>query len=327
MSPDAEYFVSLLAAVVASAGLAWLIATIWRRRRGATHVDDEPEGTPYRVYTSEFDQVVRGAGVDVLQSAADGGSYPPKGKNIPLSARLEETERLAAASRDVFAQATAILDPVVTGGANGIAISLLIDLSGSMDAKMPATAAAMRWFSDWCDTHSVPVAISGFTTLGWRGGAARRKWIAAGRPARPGRLCALLHVRFRDIDGTLDPHDWTAMLQRNALRENVDGEAIEWAASELKRRSEARKLLVVLSDGAPVDDSTLMENGPNYLVRHLAKVAEDVPSEGVIQLGAVGLDHWVSEYYPHSTESTDLASLPLALAHEVARLCSGSAGS
>jgi cobaltochelatase CobT len=171
------------------------------------------------------------------------------------------------------------------------------------------------------DAHGVPLAVAGFTTVGWRGGPARRQWQAAGQPKRPGRLCALLHIQYRNFDGPLSEEDIRAMAHPGVLRENVDGEAIEWAVGELMSRPERNKVLVVLSDGAPVDDSTIMENGSNFLVRHILRVIADTEKASLVRLGAVGIEYRVDGYYSSSKDATDLSTLPIALASQIASLC------
>ena len=135
----------------------------------------------------------------------------------------------------------------------------------------------------------------------WRGGKSRWSWRRAGRPASPGRLCDLLHIIYRSADETIAGPPWSIrnLLRREILKENIDGEAVLWAAHRLRGRSEKRKILVVVSDGAPVDDSTLAANDPLILDRHLREVIASIEHASDIRLGAVGL----TSMYPTSTRN------------------------
>lgn len=299
-----------------------VVLALWFRRRssgrhGRDPVPDQPEGTPYHVYAREFDRTVAARDAPALLAQAEAGNRsaePPGIAGWPA--------RLAAAARGredpAFEQATASLEPLLN--AEAIAVSLLIDQSGSMRDHIVEVAPVVRWLADLFQDRGVPLEVAGFTTLGWRGGAVRRKWIGAGRPAYPGRLCALLDVRYKDFDSPLAQEDWRAMLHPGVLLENIDGEAILNAVERLDGRPEPNKLLVVLSDGAPVDDSTLMENGPTFLERHVRSVIADVECRHDILLGAIGIGYAVDRYYRHSRQVADLAELPLALAEEMVDL-------
>jgi len=142
--------------------------------------------------------------------------------------------------------------------------------------------------------------VLGFTTVRWKGGASREKWLRAGRPPYPGRLNDLLHVIYCSAGQRLGARECSAMLREDLLKENIDGEAIEWAASRLRQRRESHKYLIVLSDGAPVDDSTLCENAGNILERHLLSVIHEIAQAGDIQLAAIGIGHDVERYYSRS---------------------------
>lgn len=287
------------------------------RGHGRAPVPDEPEGAPYRVYTREFDRTILARDAPALLARTDVGSgsgQPPGIARWPA--------RLAAAvdgrGGPALAQAGTFLEPLLDGEA--IAVLLLIDQSGSMRDHIVEVAPVVRWLADLFQDRSVPLEVTGFTTLGWRGGAARRKWIDAGRPTYPGRLCVLLDVRYKDFGSPLAEEDWRAMLHPGVLRENIDGEAILNAVERLNGRPERKKLLIVLSDGAPVDDSTLMENGPTFLERHVRSVIADVEDRKDIALGAIGIGYAVDRYYSHSRQVADLAELPLALAREIVDL-------
>ncbi|HTO30311.1 MAG TPA: CobT protein [Pararhizobium sp.] len=154
------------------------------------------------------------------------------------------------------------------------------------------------------------VEILGFTTSSWRGGKSRIRWERSGEMEKPGRLCDLLHIVYRSAADTRISslnYGLKNMLRPDLLKENVDGEALEWASERLFKRDETSKLLLVLSDGAPVDDSTLKANGPYYLIRHLAQVISRLESDERIHLMAIGLGHDVGKYYKisHRIDSSD----------------------
>lgn len=157
------------------------------------------------------------------------------------------------------------------------------------------------------------VAVLGFSTVGWKGGRARQDWLWQEQPRRPGRLCALLHIEYQTFGEMLSEQDWEVMTHPDLLRENVDGEALEWAVSLIADRPEPHKLIVMLSDGAPVDDATLTHNGPSLLDRHLMSVIDCVEAEGKIMLAGLGIGFAVDRYYPRSRSTADLTEMPHAL--------------
>jgi cobaltochelatase CobT len=284
-------------------------------------VPDEPVGSPYHIYTGDFDRVVNAREVPGIMKEADRGLPPARALNVPTwPARITAAVRLAETAKPAFVEGEAILVPVLSHLHGDLSVMVLIDQSGSMHDNILSVAGSVRWLSELFEQNSVPLAIAGFTTVGWRGGAVRRQWKAAGKPKRPGRLCALLHIRYRDFDASLAEEDFRAMAHPGVLRENVDGEAIVWAVEELTRRPERNKVLVVLSDGAPVDDSTIMENGGDFLVRHIRHVIAETEADGVVRLGAVGIEYRVDGYYSSSTDASDLSTLPVALASQIASL-------
>ncbi|MCW4461074.1 hypothetical protein OK349_05095 [Sphingomonas sp. BT-65] len=235
------------------------------------------------------------------RAAIPGMGWTDRGRKwVANRAQLRRFDAMQTSSRDLArALRTAIPKPA------DVVVCLLIDQSGSMlGAPIGATASAVRALAEALAEIGVASEILGFSTAGWHGGFARQDWIRQDSPKRPGRLCALLHVVYKDAN----TRDWDeesrdTFLNPDILRENLDGEAIEWAVSRLARLPHARKLLIVLSDGAPVDDSTLEQNGPSYLWRHLRDTIKRVNARGTITLGAVGIGHRVDELYPHSREA------------------------
>jgi cobaltochelatase CobT len=200
------------------------------------------------------------------------------------------------------------------------AICILVDQSGSMrDDPILHTAAAVRWLSAILGDIGATVTLLGFSTMGWHGWKSRQDWLSNGQPQRPGRLCALLHILYQRAGEPLGQEDWAVMLHPDILRENVDGEAIEWARAMLREQSQPHKLLVILSDGAPVDDSTLMQNGPSYLERHLQSVIQNIEASDDMILAALGIGYDVSRYYHRSRSVDTLDVLPGELAALIAQ--------
>ena len=179
-------------------------------------------------------------------------------------------------------------------------VSLLIDNSGSMRGR-PITVAAMSAdiLARTLERCGVKVEILGFTTRAWKGGQSREQWLAAGKPANPGRLNDLRHIIYKPADAPWRRarKNLGLMLREGILKENIDGEALLWAHSRLLSRTEERKILMVISDGAPVDNSTLSVNPGNYLERHLRDVIDWIETRSPIELIAIGIGHDVTRYY------------------------------
>ena len=166
------------------------------------------------------------------------------------------------------------------------------------------------------------VEILGFTTRAWKGGQAREDWLNAGRPQQPGRLNDLRHIIYKSADApwrrTRD--NLGLMMKEGLLKENIDGEALEWAHRRICCRPEARKILMVISDGAPVDDSTLSVNPANYLEKHLRDVIAMVEKRKAIELIAIGIGHDVTRYYERAVTITDVEQLAGAMTEQLAAL-------
>ncbi len=191
-------------------------------------------------------------------------------------------------------------------------VTLLIDNSGSMRGR-PITVAAMSAdiLARTLERCGVKVEILGFTTRAWKGGQAREKWIAAGKPANPGRLNDLRHIVYKPADAPWRRarKNLGLMLREGILKENIDGEALTWAHNRLLGRPEERRILMVISDGAPVDDSTLSVNPGNYLEKHLREVIREVERMGVVELTAIGIGHDVTRYYRRAVTIVDAEQL------------------
>ena len=168
----------------------------------------------------------------------------------------------------------------------------------------------------------VKVEILGFTTRAWKGGKAREDWLGAGRPPAPGRLNDLRHIVYKSADAPWrrSRENLGLMMKEGLLKENIDGEALEWAHRRMMGRPEARKVLMVISDGAPVDDSTLSVNAANYLEKHLRDVIAMVERRKIVELIAIGIGHDVTRYYERAVTITDVEQLAGAMTEQLAAL-------
>ncbi|MEL6839695.1 MAG: cobaltochelatase subunit CobT [Pseudomonadota bacterium] len=202
-------------------------------------------------------------------------------------------------------------------------VTLLLDNSGSMRGRPISIAAicadVMARTLERCD---VKVEILGFTTKAWKGGQAREKWLGEGRSATPGRLNDLRHIIYKSADAPWrrTRPNLGLMMKEGLLKENIDGEALEWAHRRLTVRQEQRKVLMVISDGAPVDDSTLSVNPANYLEKHLRDVIEMVEKRKAVELVAIGIGHDVTRYYERAVTITDVEQLAGAMTEQLASL-------
>ncbi|MFG6516420.1 cobaltochelatase subunit CobT [Sulfitobacter sp. 1A13496] len=202
-------------------------------------------------------------------------------------------------------------------------VTLLLDNSGSMRGRPISIAAICAdVLARTLERCNVKVEILGFTTRAWKGGQAREAWLNDGRPAQPGRLNDLRHIIYKSADApwrrTRD--HLGLMMKEGLLKENIDGEALEWAHRRMLARHEARKILMVISDGAPVDDSTLSVNPANYLEKHLRDVIAMVEKRRAVELLAIGIGHDVTRYYDRAVTITDVDQLAGAMTEQLAAL-------
>jgi cobaltochelatase CobT len=202
-------------------------------------------------------------------------------------------------------------------------VTLLLDNSGSMRGR-PIMVAAMcaDILARTLERCAVKTEILGFTTRAWKGGQSREKWIADGKPPHPGRLNDLRHIVYKAAD-----EPWRRarknlglMMREGLLKENIDGEALMWAHNRIAGRPEQRKILMVISDGAPVDDSTLSVNAGNYLERHLRHVIEDIENKSDVELTAIGIGHDVTRYYRRAVTIVDAEQLGGAMTEQLISL-------
>ncbi len=202
-------------------------------------------------------------------------------------------------------------------------VTLLLDNSGSMRGR-PITVAATcaDILARTLERCGVKVEILGFTTRAWKGGQSREAWLGGGKPAHPGRLNDLRHIIYKAAD-----HPWRRarrnlglMMREGLLKENIDGEALDWAHRRLLARPEQRKILMMISDGAPVDDCTLSVNPGNYLEKHLRWVIEDIETRSPVELIAIGIGHDVTRYYRRAVTIVDAEELAGAMTNQLADL-------
>ena len=202
-------------------------------------------------------------------------------------------------------------------------VTILIDNSGSMRGR-PITIAALcaDILSRTLERCSVKVEVLGFTTKNWKGGQSREDWTKRGKVKNPGRLNDLRHIIYKSADNhwRRSKNNLGLMLKEGLLKENIDGEAINWAYSRLKKRGEERKILMVISDGAPVDDSTLSVNSGDYLEKHLKKMVRLIENKEDIEILAIGIGHDVSRYYKKAVKISDVNELGDVMINQLSNL-------
>jgi cobaltochelatase CobT len=202
-------------------------------------------------------------------------------------------------------------------------VTLLLDNSGSMRGRPISIAAICAdVLSKTLERCQVKVEVLGFTTRAWKGGQSRETWLNDGRPQLPGRLNDLRHIIYKSADAPMrrTRNNLGLMMKEGLLKENIDGEALEWAHRRIVARREARKILMVISDGAPVDDSTLSVNPANYLEKHLRDVIAMVEKRKQVELLAIGIGHDVTRYYQRAVTITDADQLAGAMTEQLAAL-------
>jgi cobaltochelatase CobT len=202
-------------------------------------------------------------------------------------------------------------------------VTLLLDNSGSMRGRPIMVAACCAdILARTLERCGVKVEILGFTTRAWKGGQAREAWLAAGKPGNPGRLNDLRHIIYKPADAPWRraKRSLSLMMREGLLKENIDGEALAWAHRRLQVRPERRRILMMISDGAPVDDSTLSVNTGCYLERHLRQVIEEIETRSSVELIAIGIGHDVTRYYRRAVTITDPSELAGAMTDKLVEL-------
>ncbi len=305
----------------------------------------EAAGSGYRVFTREFDRVKpANAIVESVEEMKDLRKYLDESMNNFRGLTTKLANRLA---RKLQAQQnrhwhfdleegildTSRLTRIITNPGSALSykqesdiefrdtvVSLLIDNSGSMRGR-PINIAAMSAdiLASVMDRCGIKTEISGFTTNSWKGGQARQQWIEMGRPKYPGRLNDLLYVIYKYADQSYRHarEGLGVMLKEGLLKENIDGEALQWSAERLLNRMEKRKILMVISDGAPVDDATLSANKGYYLEQHLRDMIDWIEKKTEIELIAIGIGHDVTRYYKRAVTIADVEMLAETMLNEL----------
>jgi len=314
---------------------------------------NEPRGPEYHAFAPKFDEVIAAEDLcdhdelERLRSYLDKQLAHLQGIVARLANRLQR--RLMAQQNRAweFDLEEGVLDParlsrVVTDPYHPLSfmnekeatfrdtvVTLLLDNSGSMRGR-PITVAATcaDILARTLERCGVKVEILGFTTRAWKGGQSREAWLAAGKPPNPGRLNDLRHIIYKSADAPWRRarKNLGLMMREGLLKENIDGEALDWAHKRLLGRSEQRKILMMISDGAPVDDSTLSVNPGNYLERHLRYIIEEIETRSPVELIAIGIGHDVTRYYRRAVTIVDAEELGGAITEKLAELFSETQG-
>ena len=315
----------------------------WRPRNRA----NEPRGPDYRPFTMRFDETIAAEELcepeelDRLRGYLDKQLSHLQGVVARLANRLQR--RLMAQQNRAwdFDLEEGLLDPsrlprIIIDPLHALSfkqeketnfrdtvVTLLLDNSGSMRGR-PITVAATcaDILARTLERCGVKVEILGFTTRAWKGGQSRESWLAAGKTANPGRLNDLRHIIYKSADAPWRRarKNLGLMMREGLLKENIDGEALDWAHKRLLARTEQRKILMMISDGAPVDDSTLSVNPGNYLERHLRWIIEEIETRSPVELIAIGIGHDVTRYYRRAVTIVDAEELGGAMTDKLAEL-------
>lgn len=302
---------------------------------------------PYRSYLTEFDQVITAEDLceptemHRLREQLDRQLDKFQGVVTKLANRLQR-RLLAKQTRswefdleegllDVARLSRVVIDPYAPlsfkeekdTDFRDTVVTLLIDNSGSMRGR-PITIAAISAdvMARTLERCGVKVEVLGFTTRAWKGGKSREHWVENGKPERPGRLNDLRHIIYKgaDMPWRRARKNLGLMLKEGILKENIDGEALMWAHNRLLARSEQRRILMVISDGAPVDDATLSVNPGNYLEKHLRDCIDWIETKSSVELIAIGIGHDVTRYYKHAVTLLDAEELGGTIMSELADL-------
>ncbi|MFN3232295.1 MAG: cobaltochelatase subunit CobT [Alphaproteobacteria bacterium] len=315
----------------------------WRPEHGR----NDRRNDPYRTYAEEFDEVIpaedlaEAEELHRLRTQLDRQLDALQGAVAKLANRLQ---RLLMAQQnrswefdleegmlDASRLPRIIIDPYYPLSYKqeqdmefrDTVVTLLLDNSGSMRGR-PITIAAIcaDILARTLERCHVKVEILGFTTRAWKGGQSREKWLAGGKPPNPGRLNDLRHIVYKSADAPWrrSRKNLGLMLKEGLLKENIDGEALLWAHNRLLGRPESRRILMVISDGAPVDDCTLSANPANYLEQHLRQVVGWIETKSPVELTAIGIGHDVTRYYKRAVTITDAEQLGGAITDQLASL-------
>ena len=310
----------------------------------APHSDADPN---YTVFTTQFDEEIDAedlaepAELERLRAYLDQQLEPLKGAVSRLANKLQRRLQAQQNRSWEFDKEEGILDAgrlarVVANPTTPLSfkwekdtefrdtvVTLLLDNSGSMRGRPISIAAICAdVLARTLERCQVKVEILGFTTRAWKGGQSREKWLAEGRKQSPGRLNDLRHIVYKSADAPWRRvrDNLGLMMKEGLLKENIDGEALEWAHRRMLGRREQRKILMVISDGAPVDDSTLSVNAANFLEKHLRDVISMIEKRKAVELLAIGIGHDVTRYYERAVTITDVEQLAGAMTEQLAAL-------
>lgn len=278
----------------------------------------KPPDASYRIYTTEFDETIDGAEFGRL---SNGGIASPAIVINPYLASVAKT------LRDNCSRLSSRLTLSLTleQRANTV-VAFLFDHSGSLRGAAGLLLAELaEALADALTDAGIATEILGFTTVRWKGGKSREKWLRDGRPERPGRLNDLLHIVH--LDGSNGPrpgpHKFRAMRFESLFKENIDGEALDWACSRMRSNSRTRKIIIAVSDGAPVDDATIACNWSTILSEHLIEVSARIASLPDITLGGIGIGYGIERFYMHSAAIKRIEALADVAPNFVERLIMG----
>jgi cobaltochelatase CobT len=315
----------------------------WRPRNRP----NEPRGPDYRPFTMRFDETIPAEELcepeelDRLRGYLDKQLSSLQGVVARLANRLQRRLMAQQSRAWDFDLEEGLLDParlprIIMDPLHALSfkqekdtkfrdtvVTLLLDNSGSMRGR-PITVAATcaDILARTLERCGVKVEILGFTTRAWKGGQSRESWLAAGKTANPGRLNDLRHIIYKSADAPWRRarKNLGLMMREGLLKENIDGEALDWAHKRLLARTEQRKILMMISDGAPVDDSTLSVNPGNYLERHLRWIIDEIENRSPVELIAIGIGHDVTRYYRRAVTIVDAEELGGAMTEKLAEL-------
>ncbi|MGF1651120.1 MAG: cobaltochelatase subunit CobT [Hyphomicrobiaceae bacterium] len=316
----------------------------WRPK---ANVLDNPAAFGYRAFTGEFDEEIGAEDLSTpeelerLRAFLDKELIALSGAVGRLANKLQR-KLLAQQNRawdfdleegvlDVARLTRIIIDPTAPlsfkherdTDFRDTVVSLLLDNSGSMRGRPIMVAATCAdILARTLERCNVKVEILGFTTRAWKGGQSREKWLASGKPANPGRLNDLRHIIYKSADAPWrrSKRNLALMMREGLLKENIDGEALAWAYRRLLGRPEQRRILMMISDGAPVDDSTLSVNSGSYLEQHLRQVIQEIETRSPVELIAIGIGHDVTRYYRRAVTITDPSELAGAMTNQLVEL-------
>ena len=316
-------------------------------RRQNVSVIDDPSAFGYQIFSKEFDETIEAEKLCDVEELERLRSFLDKQLthlHVAVSRLANRLQRRLLAQQNRswdFDLEEGVLDAarlsrVVTDPLHPLSfkaerdmsfrdtvVTLLIDNSGSMRGRPIMVAASCAdILARTLERCGVKVEILGFTTRQWKGGQTREKWLAAGKPPAPGRLNDLRHIIYKSADTPWRRarRNLGLMMREGLLKENIDGEALSWAHKRLMARPEQRRILMMISDGAPVDDSTLSVNSGAYLEKHLRQVIHEIETRSPVELLAIGIGHDVTRYYSRALTITDAEELGGAMTEKLAEL-------